>query len=140
MAGLRQATHADIAGMHRVRMAVRENRLSDPGRISSSDYLESIESLGRGWVVESDGEIVAFAVGYRSGNIWALFVHPDHEGRGYGRALHAEMISWLWSLGLRRLWLTTSRGSRAEKFYESLGWQPTRTVAGADVRLELDGP
>jgi GNAT superfamily N-acetyltransferase len=126
--------------MHRVRLAVRENRLSDPGRIRSSDYLESIESLGRGWVVESDAEILGFAVGYRSGNIWALFVHPDHEGQGYGRALHAEMISWLWSLGLRQLWLTTARGSRAEAFYQSLGWQPRGTEAGGDVRLELDGP
>lgn len=140
MTGLRQATKTDIAGMHRVRVAVRENRLTDPNRITSHDYLAAIESLGRGWVAETDGEIVAFAVGYADGNIWALFVHPDHEGRGHGRALHSQMVNWLWSLGLKRLWLSTAPGSRAERFYQSLGWRPHGTVAGGDVQLELDAP
>jgi GNAT superfamily N-acetyltransferase len=139
MGVLRQATIDDIAGMHHVRVAVRENRLSDPGRITPSDYAAAIESLGRGWVAEVDGEIVAFAVGYASGNIWALFVHPDHEGRGHGRALHAQMVDWLWSLGLGRLWLTTAPGSRAEGFYRSLGWHPQGN-AGGDVRMGLTRP
>lgn len=140
MTVLRQATAADIAGMHEVRVSVRENRLADPGRITRSDYLQAIESLGRGWVVEHDGGIVAFAVGYTSGNIWALFVHPDHEGRGHGRALHSTMIGWLWSVGLTRLWLTTAPSSRAERFYQALGWRPHGTTASGDVRLELAGP
>lgn len=141
MTGLRQATSNDIDGMHRVRIAVRENRLTDPGRMTASDYITAIDSLGRGWVAESDvGEIVAFAVGYASGNIWALFVHPDHEGRGHGRALHSKMVDWLWSLGLEQLWLTTAPGSRAESFYQLLGWRPQGTVAGGDVRFELDRP
>lgn len=140
MSGLRQATSSDIAGMHRVRLAVRENRLTDPGRITASDYVTAIDALGRGWVAESDGVVVAFAVGYASGNIWALFVHPDHEGRGHGRALHSQMVAWLWSLGLERLWLTTAPGSRAEGFYRSLGWRPLGNVAGGDVGFELDRP
>jgi GNAT superfamily N-acetyltransferase len=126
--------------MQRVRLAVRENTLSDPSRITVADYIAALEDLGRTWVVESDGEIVAFATGYKAGSIWALFVHPDHEGRGYGKALHSTMVNWLWSLGLSRLWLTTAPGSRAERFYISQGWQPCGIVSGGDLRLELGGP
>ena len=132
----RLATVADIDGMHRVRLAVRENRLSDPGRITAADYRAALETLGRGWVIEAQGQIVAFAIAYASGSLWALFVDPAHEGRGHGRALHAAMVEWLWSLGLRRLWLTTAPGSRAEGFYSRLGWQACGRVDG-DLRMEL---
>ena len=133
---LRRATVDDIDAMHRVRLAVRENRLSDPGRITAADYRAALDALGRGWVVEAEGAIVAFAVGCASGNIWALFVDPAHEGHGHGRALHAAMVDWLWSLGLRRLWLTTAPGSRAAGFYRRLGWQACGRIDG-DLRMEL---
>ena len=58
-ANLRQATRADIAGMHRVRLAVRENRLVSLV-ISEADYAEAIESSGRGWVALEGNEIVGF--------------------------------------------------------------------------------
>lgn len=137
---LRQATRADIPGLQRVRLAVRENALSDPNRITEADYIAALEDLGRTWVIETDGELAAFATGYKVGNIWALFVHPDHEGRGYGKALLSTMVSWLWSLGLTRLWLTTGPGTRAEGFYISRGWQPCGIDPGGDLRLELVCP
>jgi len=123
--------------MHRVRLAVRENTLSDPNRITESDYLAALDELGRTWVVEAAGEIAAFATGYKSGSIWALFVHPDHEGRSYGTALHSTVVAWLWSLGHERIWLATAAGTRAERFYLSQGWQSCGTVPGGDIRLEL---
>jgi len=137
---LRLARRADIPAMHRVRLAVRENRLSDPARITEADYVAAMEGLGRSWVVEVDGEVVAFAAGYAAGSVWALFVDPSHEGRGHGRALHTAMIDWLWSQGHARLWLTTSPGTRAERFYRELGWQPCGTVSGGELRLELAAP
>jgi GNAT superfamily N-acetyltransferase len=137
MSSLRLATADDIPAMHRVRVAVRENRLSDPSRITSSDYAAAMNQLGRTWVIEVDGEIAAFASGYLDGSIWALFVHPDHEGHGYGRTLHATMVEWLWSLGHTRLWLTTSPGTRAERFYLAQGWRPCGLEPNGDLRLEL---
>jgi GNAT superfamily N-acetyltransferase len=123
--------------MHRVRMAVRENRLTSTV-ITEADYIAAIEDHGSGWVVEAHGEVVGFAVGdARDGNIWALFVDPGHEGRGHGRRLHDAMIGWLRSRGLVRLWLTTDANTRAQRFYEAAGWQPAgRTKTGA-LRLEL---
>ena len=137
---LREAKKYDISGMRRVRYAVLENALSDPNLIPESDYIDALEDLGRSWVIESDGEIVGFASGYSNGNIWALFVHPNHEGFGYGKALHTAMIDWLWSLGHARLWLTTNPSTRAEGFYISLGWQSCGTVSSGEVRLELFNP
>jgi GNAT superfamily N-acetyltransferase len=137
---LRQAYAADVPAMQRVRLALRENMLSDPARITESDYVAVLDELGRTWVIETDGRIAAFATGYRSGSIWALFVHPDHEGCGYGKALLAKVVDWLWSLGHRRIWLTTAPGTRAEHFYVAQGWQQRGAVLGGDVRLELDAP
>jgi GNAT superfamily N-acetyltransferase len=137
---VRLATTADIPAMHRVRTAVSENRLGDPSRITPSDYAAAISELGCGWVAEVSGALVGFAVGYRSGNIWALFVHPDHEGCGHGKALHCAMVSWLWAQGLRKLWLTTDPGTRAEAFYRSQGWRSCGRVSGGELRLELDRP
>ena len=131
------ATEADIPAMHLVRMSVRENRLSDPDRLKPADYAAAIGPLGRGWVAESGGRVAGFAVGLSSGNIWALFVHPEQEGRGYGKVLHDTMVSWLRQQGLRQLWLTTDPGTRAEAFYRSRGWRPAGTLT-AELRLELD--
>ncbi len=138
---LRQATVEDIGAMHRVRVAVRENVLSDPSRVTEADYRASIEQLGRGWVIEVDGTIVAFAFGYTSdSSIWALFVDPAHEGKGYGRQLQATMLDWMWSQGLERLWLTTASGSRAEQFYRSSQWLAVGVTRGGDVRFEKSRP
>ena len=119
---LRQAVSSDVADIQRVRHAVLENRLVSTS-ISDRQVLEAIEKTGRGWVIERDGDVVAFAVGNaENGNIWALFVHPDHERRGYGRSLHDAMIEWLFDRGLERLWLTTEPRTRAQRFYEAAGW------------------
>ena len=134
---LRQAFPHDIEAMHRVRTSVRENRLVS-AVVSPADYLEHIETSGRGWVVETEGEIVAFAIGNaRDGNIWALFVHPDHERRGHGRRLHDVMVGWLKDQGLKRLWLTTSPNTRAQRFYEAAGWSCVGEQ-GNELRFELE--
>ena len=136
----RPAVRSDIPALQRVRLAVRENRLSDPARITEADYVAAMEELGRTWVIEEGGEVVAFASGYATGSVWALFVHPDHEGRGHGKALHAVMVGWLWSLGHSRLWLTTESGSRAERFYVAQGWRLADTTPDGELRLELTAP
>ena len=133
---IRQAVASDIAAIQRVRRVVRENRLVSTV-ITDEDVLESIERTGRGWVVEADGEVVAFAIGNATnGNIWALFVDPDHQRRGYGRMLHDTMIDWLRSRGVERLWLTTEPGTRAQKFYQAAGWQFIGVTSRGEHRYE----
>lgn len=123
--------------MHRVRLAVRENRLRTSA-ITEDDYYPAIERTGRGWVAVHDAQVVGFAVGNReTGNIWALFVDPDHEGRGLGRLLHDAMVAWLFSEGLSILWLSTDPNSRARRFYESAGWTLVRMLPDGEALYEL---
>lgn len=122
--------------MHRVRLAVRENRLVSKA-ITEADYAPAIQEKGRGWVVEFEGQVVAFAVGNKtSGNIWALFVDPAHERKGHGRLLHDKMVEWLREQGLVTLWLTTEPGTRAERFYEMAGWCRAGVTEGGELRFE----
>ena len=137
---LRVAARADIDAIQKVRASVKENRLVSTV-ISDEDVRAAIEHTGRGWVVEKHGEVVAFAIGNAAnGNVWALFVHPEHESRGYGRQLHDTMVNWLWSTGLQRVWLTTEPGTRAQRFYETAGWRLVGTTAGGEARYELQRP
>lgn len=137
---LRPAERRDVLAIQRVRHSVRENRLTSTV-ISDADVVEAIERTGRGWVVELDGEVVAFAVGNaETGNIWALFVDPAHEGRGHGRRLHDEMLAWLWGHGLERLWLTTAPGTRAQRFYEAAGWQNGGVQPSGELLFERYAP
>lgn len=135
---IRQARAADASGMHRVRMSVQENRLVSM-QLSERDYVVAIEATGRGWVVEVEENIVAFAIGNATnGSIWALFVEPGHEGQGHGRQLHDIMIAWLWEQGHDRLWLSTEPGTRAERFYATAGWRRACVTDRGEIRFELE--
>jgi putative glutamine amidotransferase len=133
---LRQAMRDDLPDLLRVRYAVSENR---PSRIiPDSQVIEELELTGRGWVIELDGVIAAFAIGDAvTGSVFALFVDPSHQGHGYGRRLHDTVVEWLWSRGLDRIWLNTQPGTRAQLFYEKLGWQCRGTADSGQLRLEL---
>jgi GNAT superfamily N-acetyltransferase len=129
----RQATVADIPAMSRIRLAVNENRLRDPGRITRQMYEEFLERDGRGWVAQIDGATVAFCYANRTdGSIWALFVEPRYEGRGLARGLLALATDWLFALGFNALKLSTGAGTRADGFYAHLGWERA-DGDGADV-------
>ena len=123
--------------MHTVRMAVHENRLTDPTRVTEDDYRRMLEHTGCGWVYESDGEILGFGiVDLSARNIWALFVAPQHESKGIGSALLETMVACAFEKNGQPISLTTTPGTRAEGFYRKAGWQ----VAGAtdgELRFEL---
>jgi GNAT superfamily N-acetyltransferase len=111
---LRQAVRSDLPDLYRVRHAVSENRLPSLVSIPDDQVVEALETTGRGWVIELDGVIVAFAIGDAlTGSIWALFVDPPHRGRGYGRRLHDTVVEWLWSQGHERVWLNAQPGTPA---------------------------
>lgn len=133
---LRPAVAADLPGLWDVRYAVAENTLT-PGRISDEELRASIEDAGRGWVIEEDGRIVAFAIGIAAtGNVWALFVHPSAQGQGHGRRLHAAMLAWFATLPLDTLWLSTGTQTRARQFYDALGWTCVGPYGLSEVRYE----
>ena len=90
-------------------MPVHENELARPDVIGTADYIDYLTRRGKGWVVEALGCIVGLAVADLVGhNIWALFVHPDYEGRSVGRALHATVLDWYFGQTRKTAWLGTA--------------------------------
>lgn len=140
---IRVAADADIPEMHRVRMAVRENRLVDPSSIQPHHYGALMAAGGRAWVAEAgsadaSGRIVGFAVGDRErSSVWALFVEPGFEGLGIGRRLHDTMLSWLFAAGAERVRLGTDPGTRAERFYRAAGWRELGAAGKGEARYEM---
>ena len=138
MSDISEAIPTDIADMHRIRMMVKENRLSDATKIKASNYAEMITTRGRGWVYRISGTIRGFAiVDMSDGNVWALFVEPGFERLGIGRALHDIMVGWAFDHGAAALWLTTDRATRAENFYRRQGWREAGSAGHGELRFEL---
>lgn len=134
----REAVPADIPQIQVIRHSVKENTLSDPALVSDGDCEEFLTKRGKGWVCEVNGKIVGFAIAdLKEHNIWALFLHPDFEKQGIGRALHDRMLDWYFSQTQQRVWLGTAPGTRAEAFYRKAGWKATGMHGKGEVKFEL---
>jgi len=134
----REAKPGDIPQIQVVRNSVKENTLSDPGLVTDADCLEFITQRGKGWVCETDGKIVGFAIAdLEEKNIWALFVDPEHEGKGIGRQLQKLMLAWYFAQGKDKVWLGTAPGTRAERFYRKSGWTENGTNGPKEIRFEM---
>lgn len=134
----RRATVGDIPAMSRIRLAVRENVLSNPARITEAMYRDYLDLKGRGWVAALDGEIVGFSYADGAdGSIWALFVDPDFEGRGAGRHLLRLAVDWLFASGHVEVRLGTRAGTRADRFYAAQGWTREGMRDGVEVGYRL---
>ena len=137
----RTAGAADVPAVMEVRLAVRENVLSDPSRVTPEICLEYLSRRGRGWVCELEGRVVGFSIadGDKS-SIWALFLLPEVEGRGIGSRLLALAVDWLFSLGHDTVTLSTTAGTRADRFYSAHGWERGALDAEGEVAFTLRRP
>ncbi|HJQ76677.1 MAG TPA: GNAT family N-acetyltransferase [Acidimicrobiia bacterium] len=121
--------------------------------ILGDEYLDSLDRgarqawwasyLSRGsrvHVAEHDGAVVGFCTPGVSneagwGEIFAIYVHPEHWGTGIGRELIVAGESTVLASGLDRalLWVLEDN-RRARAFYERQGWSP-----GKPIRIENIG-
>lgn len=134
----RTALLTDIPRMHEIRIAVKENQLSDPDLVTEKDYKDHLLNYGKGWVAIQDEIITGFAIiNLSNRNIWALFVHPDFESKGHGKRLHDTMLKSYFSEHNLSLWLGTAPATRAEKFYRLQGWKDSGIYGKNEIRFEM---
>lgn len=112
--------------------------LDVPARIS---WFERNIRNGRNVLVAEEGtDLVGFCfIGESAetgwGEVYAIYVHPDFWGDGYGRRLLEAAEHELSQLGFTRalLWVLEPNG-RARTFYERQGW-----TLGKPIRIEEIG-
>ena len=140
---IRSATIEDVPLMFDIRVSVRENAATRQQLIQSgideAFVAAAIRTPGRGWIAEESGRVVGFCIAdHHGGDIMALFVLPEFEGRGHGGRLLDAAVDWLFSEGLGRVTLSTGRGTRSHRFYLKRGWTETGTLSpNGDIELEL---
>lgn len=135
----RQAILSDIQQIQVVRNAVKENTLSNPALVPDAAVEEYITKRGRGWVCVIADEVVGFSIAdLKENNIWALFVHPDHEKKGIGKVLHDKMLDWYFEQTNETVWLGTAPGTRAELFYRMQGWKEVGIHGKGEVKFEMN--
>jgi ribosomal protein S18 acetylase RimI-like enzyme len=104
------------------------------------------------FVAEQEGPIVGFASAgpasevEHTGELYALYLHPDAWGTGIGSALLDTAVAWLAERWTEAVLSVAEQNPRARRFYESHGWQALETrveeirgVQLATVRYRLSG-
>ena len=135
---IREAMVSDIPVLHSIRMSVRENVLLTPALVTENDYKDHLENLGKGWLCEADGVATGFAIiNCQDSSVWALFIRPEFEGRGMGRRLQEIMLRCYFENNSRPVWLTTQKGTRAEKFYLNSGWVKLGTTSQGEIKFQM---
>jgi GNAT superfamily N-acetyltransferase len=131
---IRPARPEDLERVSEIRDAVTENRLTETNAVRTDEVMRSV-TRGHFWIAEEDGRILGFSAANPDERlVWALFVDPDHEGRGLGRALMATAEAMLREAGCAAAHLTTQPGTRAERFYRRSGWEVTgHTPSGSQL-------
>ena len=133
-------TKSDVAACIKVRASTTQNpfsieALSEAG-ITDASVARMLETTHRGWVAESDNEIIGFAMGDCSNcEFWVVAVLPDFEGRGVGKELTELVQKSLFTSGCSELWLWTSpeKSTRAFHLYTNLGWEDHGITKGERI-------
>jgi len=143
---IRPGTPEDAEGVARVQV---ETWQAAYAHALPSEQLQalSVEEAVERWqrwpptfVAEPDGEVVGFVSVGKSrdpgtdGELFAIYVHPEHWGTGVGRALIRAGEVELRRLGHKEavLWVLDDN-PRARRFYELAGWSVDGTAR--DVQM-----
>ncbi|MBN2432639.1 MAG: GNAT family N-acetyltransferase [Acidobacteria bacterium] len=126
---IREISVADVPALFEVRVATRENVLSSAELTRMGITVESVTAMlgstHAGWLCETEGRVVGFAMGNRAtGEMWVIALLPEFEGRGIGADLLTRVEKDLWAAGWPEIWLTTDvdPALRAYGFYLRQGW------------------
>ncbi len=108
--------------------------------------LESVKAMIEGGdyitkIAEEDGKAVAFCMAQVSEKyVFAVFVRPVHENKGYGRAALEATETGMRERGVYRACLCTGSDAslRSYGFYRHLGWRRVGLMPDGQAKFEKD--
>jgi GNAT superfamily N-acetyltransferase len=135
---IRLALLQDIDTLFEIRTSVVENHqsreeIAELG-ITPESVAEMLTTDCCAWIAEISDRPIGFSIANATEKtIFGIFVLPEFEGQGAGRTLMQAAENWLWSKGIKEIWLLTGNNPnlRAYGFYHHLDWVP--------VGVESDG-
>ncbi|MCU4674669.1 GNAT family N-acetyltransferase [Catenovulum sp. 2E275] len=120
---IREAQLSDIPDFIRIRQQPSDNPLNPSKPIPLLCYQQYLTKYGKGWVYTDNNGICGYVIGSKKeSTIWALFIAPEYQGKGIGKALLKTATNWLNENGIQKIYLSTAVNSKAEHFYQHLGW------------------
>jgi GNAT superfamily N-acetyltransferase len=135
---IRLAQLDEIDTLFEIKTSVVENHLSREEMAGLGIIPESVAEMlrtdGCAWITEISDRPIGFSIANATEKtIFGIFILPEFEGQGAGRTLMQAAENWLWSKGIKEIWLLTGNDPnlRAYGFYRHLGWIP--------VGVESDG-
>jgi GNAT superfamily N-acetyltransferase len=131
---IREYRPADWDAIVRAHDAARLQELATVGVEAFLSLTETAKREGlfdeHVWVAELDGAVVGF-VGYAHAEITWLYVHPDAQKRGVGRALLRHALAHADDFGAEGLvTVTVLDGNPARRLYASEGFRLVETRTG----------
>ena len=140
---LRPACAMDAEILFDIRCSVVENYQSREELTSLGITMQSVNEMIVGGdyittIAEDDGQPVGFSMAQISeGYVFACFVRPEFEGKGFGRALMDSAEEGLRKGGVQKAWLSTGPEPelRAVGFYLHLGWYKDGSLDDGQIIL-----
>ena len=135
---IRAAQPEDVPAIYRLIRALAEYERSLPSVTGTEEDLRQALFGGQpavfAHVAEHEGRVAGFALWFLNYSTWTgrhgiyledLFVDQELRGRGYGKALLAELARLCVVRGYQRLeWVVLDWNTPSIDFYKSLGAQP----------------
>lgn len=124
--------------------ALRNYRTAEEREAQWRDVLGDESRRGPMWVADDGGRVTGFVnagetrdpdAAPGTGELFAIYVHPDYMGISLGRALFAAAVEWLTPRFERATLWVLRDNRRARRFYEAAGW----SVDGAERPIDLRG-
>ena len=139
---IRLAQLNDIETLFEIRTSVPENYQSREEiaklGITPDSVATMLQTDCRAWIAEIDGNDIGFSIANATEKtIFGVFVRPEYENRGAGRALLQKAEDWLFDRDITEIWLLTGNDTnlRAYGFYLHLGWIPIGVQSDGEMKF-----